>query len=80
MKFSRLLFISFLFLIIGKPVNAQNDTGFNVKEHYNKQEVVITMRDGIKLHTTIYSPKDTSKKVSYPHVPDPVQLPTLWGR
>ncbi|WP_029035921.1 CocE/NonD family hydrolase [Salinimicrobium xinjiangense] len=62
MKFSRLLFISFLFLITGKPGNAQNETGFDVKDQYNKQEVVITMRDGIKLHTTIYSPKDTSKK------------------
>ncbi|GLB52341.1 glutaryl-7-ACA acylase [Neptunitalea chrysea] len=33
-----------------------------VKEHYTKQEVSIKMRDGIHLHTTIYSPKDTSKK------------------
>ncbi|MFD1064301.1 CocE/NonD family hydrolase [Winogradskyella litorisediminis] len=34
------------------------------KDNYNKQEVMIAMRDGIKLHTTIYSPKDTSK--TYP--------------
>ena len=34
---------------------------FKVKEHYNKTEVAIPMRDGVKLHTTIYSPKDTSK-------------------
>ncbi len=33
-----------------------------VEENYTKQEVDIVMRDGIKLHTTIYSPKDTSKK------------------
>ncbi len=33
-----------------------------VKTHYNKTETTITMRDGIKLFTTIYSPKDTSKK------------------
>ena len=33
-----------------------------VKDNYNKQEVVITMRDSIKLHTVIYSPKDKSKK------------------
>ncbi|MFP2994972.1 CocE/NonD family hydrolase [Spongiivirga sp. MCCC 1A20706] len=32
------------------------------KEHYTKKEISIAMRDGIKLHTTIYSPKDTSKK------------------
>ncbi|WP_082041712.1 CocE/NonD family hydrolase [Lacinutrix sp. Hel_I_90] len=35
-----------------------------VQDHYRKQEVAITMRDGIKLHTTIYSPKDTSE--TYP--------------
>jgi len=35
-----------------------------VKDNYTKTEVMIEMRDGIKLHTTIYSPKDTSK--SYP--------------
>ena len=33
-----------------------------VADHYNKQEVDIEMRDGVKLHTTIYSPKDTSKE------------------
>lgn len=35
---------------------------YDVKDFYNKQETSIVMRDGIKLHTTIYSPKDTSKK------------------
>lgn len=34
------------------------------KDNYTKKEVMIEMRDGIKLHTTIYSPKDTSK--TYP--------------
>ena len=33
-----------------------------VAENYIKQEVDIEMRDGVKLHTTIYSPKDTSKE------------------
>lgn len=35
-----------------------------VKDNYTKKEVMITMRDGIKLHTAIYSPKDTTK--TYP--------------
>ena len=35
-----------------------------VKDHFDKKEVTIEMRDGMKLHTTVYSPKDTSK--SYP--------------
>ena len=33
-----------------------------VKDNYTKKEVMISMRDGIKLHTTIYAPKDTSKE------------------
>lgn len=35
-----------------------------VEDNYTKQEVDIVMRDGVKLHTTIYSPKDQSK--TYP--------------
>jgi putative CocE/NonD family hydrolase len=37
---------------------------FNVKEHYTKYEHYIPMRDGKKLFTSIYVPKDTSH--SYP--------------
>ena len=37
-----------------------------VSDNYTKKEVDIPMRDGITLHTTIYSPKDTSKK--YPMI------------
>ena len=33
-----------------------------VADNYTKTEVDIVMRDGIKLHTTIYSPKDKSNK------------------
>lgn len=33
-----------------------------VREHYDKTEVTIPMRDGKKLFTAIYSPKDKSKK------------------
>ncbi|UMB55388.1 CocE/NonD family hydrolase [Lutibacter sp. A64] len=35
-----------------------------VQENYNKIETSITMRDGVKLFTSIYTPKDTSK--TYP--------------
>ncbi|SRX54980.1 CocE/NonD family hydrolase [Aequorivita sp. CIP111184] len=48
-----LLFISFVSF-------AQE--GNYVKENYNKTETTITMRDGAKLYTVIYSPKDSSKK------------------
>jgi hypothetical protein len=35
-----------------------------VEENYNKIETTITMRDGVRLFTSIYTPKDTSK--TYP--------------
>ncbi len=49
------LFVSFIGF-------SQQDNAYEVKDHYTKKEVDIVMRDGTKLHTTIYSPKDTSKK------------------
>ncbi|MGB5943328.1 MAG: CocE/NonD family hydrolase [Leeuwenhoekiella sp.] len=60
---NNLRFISVLaiFFILGF-VSAQ-DLEF-VKANYDKKEVKIKMRDGILLHTTIYSPKDQSK--TYP--------------
>ena len=51
-----LLFIAFFSL----QLVAQSE--YKVEEHYTKKEVDIEMRDGIKLHTTIYSPKDTSQE------------------
>lgn len=35
-----------------------------VREHYTKREVMIPMRDGVRLFTAIYEPKDASK--TYP--------------
>lgn len=55
-----LLFIGLVFTF----TSAQSQTDFEISEHYTKQEVMIPMRDGIKLHTTIYSPKNTEQ--SYP--------------
>ena len=42
--------------------NPENSTF--IKENYTKASYQIQMRDGIKLYTTVYSPKDTS--ISYP--------------
>lgn len=62
MKLHQKPFLLLLFFFLASLVFAQEQEEYNVAEHYNKQEVQITMRDGIKLHTTIYSPKDTSKE------------------
>ncbi len=62
----------FLFLLIFSTISC-NESETNVEkeivdtfveDNYDKKEVTISMRDGIKLHTTIYSPKDKSK--TYP--------------
>ncbi|MFD1096457.1 CocE/NonD family hydrolase [Salegentibacter chungangensis] len=58
-RFSLLIVFAWL---INIPVHAQDTLEFEVSEHYTKQEVDIPMRDGVKLHTTIYTPKDTSKE------------------
>jgi hypothetical protein len=37
-------------------------TPYDVKAHYVKREVYIPMRDGVKLFTIVYSPKDTTAR------------------
>jgi putative CocE/NonD family hydrolase len=59
---ARVLVLALLFLITAPRIaaHAQQAPAFSIHEHYNKQEVMIPMRDGTKLFTSIYSPKDTS--------------------
>jgi len=66
-KFAMLLIVLGLFLNFTsctKETKKKETNNTFVSENYTKQEVDIVMRDGMKLHTTIYSPKDTSK--TYP--------------
>jgi uncharacterized protein len=58
MKF---IFQTILFLI---SFNLFSQT--DLKAEYNKQEVYIPMRDGTKLYTAIYTPKDIAKDKKYP--------------
>ncbi len=55
-----------LLLLLSGVLTAQAPTQppSYVQEHYTKQEVQIPMRDGVKLFTSIYVPKDTAQ--SYP--------------
>lgn len=47
-----------------KPFEASEGSADWIKERLTKQEVYITMRDGTRLFTSIYTPKDTTR--SYP--------------
>lgn len=39
-----------------------------VRDNFSKKELYVTMRDGVKLFTAIYSPKDASAQKKYPMV------------
>ncbi|MFV8340749.1 CocE/NonD family hydrolase [Flavobacterium sp. LB3P21] len=56
----KLLSISLFF--IGAVLFAQDNKVNYVSENYTKKEVHIKMRDGAELFTSIYTPKDISKK------------------
>lgn len=58
----KLLTFFYVFLIPLAPLWAQNSTF--VEEHYDKAEYQVEMRDGVKLYTIVYTPKDQSE--SYP--------------
>lgn len=57
-------FSACVLVIISAPVLAQPEQATYVKEHYTKEEHRVAMRDGVRLFTVVYAPKDTSK--SYP--------------
>ena len=57
---STLLFSILLFLISCKPDIVVDESW--VKENYEKREVMIPMRDGKHLHTTIYQPSESKDR------------------
>ena len=61
MKRYILLTIFYFFLFTSCDVASEKEDTY-VANNYTKKEVNIVMRDGTKLHTTIYRPKDYSKK------------------
>ena len=48
--------------LLALALNASAQEPFSIKEHYTKSEYQIVMRDGAKLFTAVYVPKDTSQK------------------
>lgn len=58
-NFSLLFFVFAVTLFIGASCVKVKTS---VSGEYTKKEVYITMRDGVKLYTVIYSPKDLSEK------------------
>ena len=50
-----------LSIIIGFTATAQTDSAW-IRNNYTKKEMYITMRDGIRLFTSVYMPKSTTEK------------------
>ena len=51
-----------LLIFVCAFAKAYTQDTYSIPDNYTKKEVQIEMRDGIKLHTSIYAPKDTSKE------------------
>ncbi|MDB4582335.1 CocE/NonD family hydrolase [Draconibacterium sp.] len=60
-NFSRSLFFVLLVTIFLNS-KAQTADSLYVSNHYSKAEYFVEMRDGVKLYTIVYTPKDDSKK------------------
>src|SRR5678816_29708 len=57
----KLLLPLFLFSFVLLKAQTDQDSLW-VRENYTKKEIYIPMRDGVKLFTAIYTPKDMSEK------------------
>jgi predicted acyl esterase len=66
-SFAGLITFGCVVLSLGQPgqmTKEQRELADYIKSHYTKSEVMIPMRDGLKLFACIYEPKD--KKQKYP--------------
>ncbi len=57
-----------------------DEAPFDVREHYTKYEYRIPMRDGVKLFTAVYVPKDQSKPYPFLMVRTPYSVSVADGR
>ncbi len=55
------LFTLSMVLSLAAPGQQRDADSTFMKEHYTKQEYMIPMRDGVKLFTAVYIPKDTTQ-------------------
>ena len=55
------VYLPLAILVLGLPAAAQQQERPDYSKLFNKTEVMIAARDGVKLHTEIYSPKNASE-------------------
>jgi uncharacterized protein len=66
MKHKYFLILSLLIVFVATLVQGQPTDSVFVRQNYTKLDRQIPMRDGAKLYTTIYVPKDASDQNRYP--------------
>lgn len=62
MKILRPFFLALLLALTTASGGRAQDGGFDVRAHYTKSEHMVEMRDGVKLFTVVYQPKDTTRE------------------
>lgn len=65
---TKVLALGWLLLFCSNSLLAQTPAPAYARQHYTKQEVYVTMRDGVKLFTAIYTPKNAGSGRKYPIV------------
>src|SRR4051812_20249221 len=48
--------------LVDAPLKTDDDVVAALQEHYTKHEYAIPMRDGVHLHTDVWTPKDTARE------------------
>src|SRR5689334_6831749 len=75
----RLLSLCAVLAFVSSPARAQRDGGqpdsLYSREHYSKAEYMVPMRDGVKLYTIVYTPKDTTQAVPIMLLRTPYGIP-----
>ncbi len=67
-----------ILIALGQATVTLAQSDYDVREHYNKSEHLIPMRDGVRLFTAVYAPKDTSTTYPFLNAKDPLQCFSLW--
>ncbi len=61
----RAMSLGVLLLLLPAFASGQDDLAQLIRESYDKREAMVSMRDGVELFTSIYVPKDRSRKYPF---------------
>lgn len=62
MRYRSIILVFLLLAAFASVSSAQNEPAKYITDNYSKREVYITARDGVRLFTSIYEPKDKSRR------------------